>query len=279
MLGEQDDVPAAGAGGSAVPVADDDENGGSAPGEGNAATLSDLASRLAALAAFQVSAVCHAMQFPAVRRIVYSTCSVHREENEDVVAKVLRDAGRAAGFRLIPALPGWHRRGFATPGLSDKEVACVVRVDPAEDSTNGFFVALFEREGSAAVLRTHLKLDSNQADADAASSGGGREVPGTDATATPGVTSEKHKKKRRRKSKKKEAASEADAEGSEIVRHALPAGDGGEDSSDGSDADGECKSVLEGMEEASAGNPRKKKGKKKRRKRLSGKLEASFSQQ
>ena len=47
------------------------------------------AERLASLAEFQTTAILHAMKFPRVERISYSTCSVHREENEDVVATVL----------------------------------------------------------------------------------------------------------------------------------------------------------------------------------------------
>lgn len=41
-----------------------------------------------------------ALTFPALQRLVYSTCSIHQQENEDVVAEVLEDA-RAAGFDLV----------------------------------------------------------------------------------------------------------------------------------------------------------------------------------
>ena len=57
--------------------------GTSASGDG------DSAARLERLAAFQAKAVAHALSFPKVRRVVYSTCSVHREENEDVVVAAL----------------------------------------------------------------------------------------------------------------------------------------------------------------------------------------------
>nr|KAG5710079.1 hypothetical protein BaRGS_030155 [Batillaria attramentaria] len=44
--------------------------------------------RLQNLARFQISILKHALQFPAAQRVVYSTCSVHEEENEAVVSEV-----------------------------------------------------------------------------------------------------------------------------------------------------------------------------------------------
>ncbi|XP_019326838.1 PREDICTED: probable 28S rRNA (cytosine-C(5))-methyltransferase, partial [Aptenodytes forsteri] len=57
------------------------------------------AARLQALAGFQRKVLSHALSFPALRRLVYSTCSLHREENEDVVRAVLQERGSA--FRLF----------------------------------------------------------------------------------------------------------------------------------------------------------------------------------
>lgn len=65
--------------------------------------------RVEALAAFQEAALRHALRFPALQRLVYSTCSVHARENEEVVAAVLSDA-QAAGFELADPFPSWHRR-------------------------------------------------------------------------------------------------------------------------------------------------------------------------
>ncbi len=68
--------------------------------------------RVEKLADFQEAALRHALHFPALRRLVYSTCSVHQRENEAVIAAVLPEA-KELGFRLrvihwtLPA--GTHR--------------------------------------------------------------------------------------------------------------------------------------------------------------------------
>ena len=58
---------------------------------------------------------------PRIEKIVYSTCSIHPEENEQVVAAALRSTEAiAGGFRLAPrsaVLPEWPRRG--QPGNLD----------------------------------------------------------------------------------------------------------------------------------------------------------------
>ncbi|KAJ2785047.1 hypothetical protein H4R18_000755 [Coemansia javaensis] len=102
------------------------------------------AARLRRLADFQAAAVLHAMRFPGVQRVSYSTCSVHAEENEAVVARVLRSQ---AEFSLAPrdqVIPTWPRRGLETAGLTAAQAASLVRALP-EDGTHGFFVAGFVR--------------------------------------------------------------------------------------------------------------------------------------
>jgi len=69
---------------------------------------------------FQEAALSHALSFAAVQRVVYSTCSVHRRENEDVVARCLA-AARDSGWALEKALPTWPRRGVSGTALSDEE--------------------------------------------------------------------------------------------------------------------------------------------------------------
>eukprot|EP00937_MAST-01D_sp_MAST-1D-sp2_P002966 g2966.t1 len=102
------------------------------------------AARLAALSRFQLAALTHALKFTQAARISYSTCSMRREENEDVVAAALQHLrseakrdGRRAPFALRRCLPAWQRRGIsggtgtssadstAAHGLSAAEADCV----------------------------------------------------------------------------------------------------------------------------------------------------------
>lgn len=127
------------------------------------------AERLQALAGFQRKVLRHALSFPALQRLVYSTCSLHQEENEDVVGAVLQEWGSAfrcvwcwgdAGqvlqslaltlvprCRLVDAFPCWPCRGLAAfPGAE----SCL-RASAADTLTNGFFVAVLERRGDGAA--------------------------------------------------------------------------------------------------------------------------------
>ncbi|KAK4795686.1 hypothetical protein SAY86_028012 [Trapa natans] len=98
------------------------------------------AERLNKLASFQKKALAHALSFPAVERVVYSTCSIHQIENEDVVASILPLA-TSLGFQLAAPFPKWNRRGL--PVFSGSEY--LLRTDPVEDK-EGFFIALFIRK-------------------------------------------------------------------------------------------------------------------------------------
>lgn len=114
--------------------------------------------RLQKLSEFQYKIVLHAMSFPNVRTIVYSTCSIHAEENERVVKRLLEDkAVQMRGWKLRPrekALPLWERRGFESELDKDAAQSCV-RVNPVEDGGIGFFAACFERTdvGTDIVVR------------------------------------------------------------------------------------------------------------------------------
>ncbi|KAH8100930.1 S-adenosyl-L-methionine-dependent methyltransferase [Cristinia sonorae] len=112
----------------------------------------DQESRLNKLSGFQLMMIKHAMKFPSVERIVYSTCSIHAVENEYVVRAALKSEECTAGrFKLAPkaeVLPTWHRRGIAGETESPDEAESLIRCSPGEDATNGFFVSLFVRESN-----------------------------------------------------------------------------------------------------------------------------------
>ncbi|XP_038832512.1 28S rRNA (cytosine-C(5))-methyltransferase-like [Salvelinus namaycush] len=91
--------------------------------------------RLQALAAFQLHCLNHALRFPRLQRLVYSTCSIHTEENEQVVAACLL---QNPGFRLVPLLQQWPERGLAP-------LTKCLRASTTKTLTHGFFVALLER--------------------------------------------------------------------------------------------------------------------------------------
>ncbi|KAL8522282.1 hypothetical protein ACS0TY_012422 [Phlomoides rotata] len=96
--------------------------------------------RLQNLAAFQKKVLEHALSFPAVERIVYSTCSIHQTENEDVIDSVLHFAS-SCGFQLATPFPQWPRRGLPTFVGSER----LLRTDLTVDK-EGFFIALFVRK-------------------------------------------------------------------------------------------------------------------------------------
>ncbi|XP_057985813.1 25S rRNA (cytosine-C(5))-methyltransferase NSUN5 isoform X2 [Hevea brasiliensis] len=98
--------------------------------------------RLKKLSAFQKKALAHALSFPAVERVVYSTCSVNQIENEDVIMSVLPLA-TSHGFQLVTPFPQWHRRGLPVFRGSEN----LLRTDPIEDQ-EGFFIALFVKKSN-----------------------------------------------------------------------------------------------------------------------------------
>ena len=124
-----------------------------------------LSERLVALSTFQLRILTHAMRFPKARKITYSTCSVHFEENEGVVFQALASAiAKERGWRVlkrdeqVEGLKNWGRRGVWEDGKMDSEVevdddskddvcmACIRCEKGTEEGTMGFFVAAFVRD-------------------------------------------------------------------------------------------------------------------------------------
>uniref|UniRef100_A0A8R1XN22 SAM_MT_RSMB_NOP domain-containing protein n=1 Tax=Onchocerca volvulus TaxID=6282 RepID=A0A8R1XN22_ONCVO len=99
-------------------------------------------SRLRSLSNLQAMLLKHAMGLPNLKKIVYSTCSIHEEENEQVIEEILNDDFLRTRFKLIKAMPKWPHRGRTNYSFGHK----CLRALPEIDLTNGFFVAVFKRQ-------------------------------------------------------------------------------------------------------------------------------------
>ncbi|KAE9982287.1 hypothetical protein BLS_006294 [Venturia inaequalis] len=171
-----------------VPVVESSDSN-SDDGEDEPAEANSTAKRLTSLSAFQLQLLKHAMKFPDAKRIVYSTCSIHMEENESVVVKALTsDIGRQGGWRLlhrdeqVEGLRDWHVRGdqatckqlfsekssnlvFAEKTTNAALVAdaCIRCERGTTDGTMGFFVAGFVRDnrlaGTMLVTNEHERTE------------------------------------------------------------------------------------------------------------------------
>ena len=161
-----------------VPVKEEEPKGEDKP--------SKLHSRLQALSAFQLRLLLHAFRFPQARKITYSTCSVHTEENENVVLNALRSSeAKKAGWRILPrhlqikGMRDWKIRGervafvdmsanmdmdmekgdgggggspttttaYGFRNITELAEACIRCEKGTADGTQGFFVAAFVRGG------------------------------------------------------------------------------------------------------------------------------------
>lgn len=112
--------------------------------------------RLLKLSKFQFKIMKHALMFPHAQKVVYSTCSIHPQENERVVVDLLMDQDIAKVWELAPrsmVISNWHRRGWeqeftalATDKTALELAGGCVRALPQEDGGIGFFAACFIRK-------------------------------------------------------------------------------------------------------------------------------------
>lgn len=83
-------------------------------------------------------------------RVVYSTCSLESEENEQVVAGVLASAGNARPIRLQQPIDDLAEHGIVHPGITARLHHAItpegaLRLIPGTFQSDGFFIAMLER--------------------------------------------------------------------------------------------------------------------------------------
>jgi 16S rRNA (cytosine967-C5)-methyltransferase len=82
--------------------------------------------------------------------VVYSTCSLEPEENEQVVAAVLAATPNSRQASLQSRIDKLLREGILTPSGAQRMLACLtregaLRLLPGTFHTDGFFIALIEK--------------------------------------------------------------------------------------------------------------------------------------
>ena len=139
--------------------------------------------RLEALSAFQLKLLLNAFRFPRAKKIIYSTCSIHAEENEHVVVKALNSPlAQQRGWRIlrrddqVSGMKAWDIRGHlaecegllsGSPHRTEQVADACIRCNKGtKEGTQGFFVAGFVREdvktsGANANRRGNTAFDSN----------------------------------------------------------------------------------------------------------------------
>lgn len=168
--------------------------------------------RLASLASFQLRCLNHGLRFPHLKRLVYSTCSVHSQENEEVITACLQ---QNPGFRLVPLLAQWPERGL-------EPLTQCLRASTTKTRTHGFFVALLEKHSEPGItkqepavqIRPEVKTPSppvseeRPAAIDEGSEASEMEDKPSPAAGQTDFTAGKKKRKRRKKKKKAAATME-----------------------------------------------------------------------
>ncbi|KAA1096088.1 hypothetical protein PGT21_004627 [Puccinia graminis f. sp. tritici] len=110
--------------------------------------------RIQSLSRFQTTIVSHALRFPSVHQVAYSTCSIWKEENEEVVFRILNkpemiDKGwslkEVKDTFLNNSKTPWERTGEVISTKEKHLSERMIRFDPSVDQTIGFFAAVFHR--------------------------------------------------------------------------------------------------------------------------------------
>jgi 16S rRNA (cytosine967-C5)-methyltransferase len=83
-------------------------------------------------------------------RVVYSTCSLEPEENEQVIAAVLAESPQARPLPLGTRIEALLAEGILTPSGAERLAGCLttegaLRLLPGTFNTDGFFVAVIEK--------------------------------------------------------------------------------------------------------------------------------------
>lgn len=83
-------------------------------------------------------------------RVVYSTCSLEPEENEQVIVAVLEKNARVRVVPVTERIAAMRAQGVATAAGAERLTACAtdegfLRLFPGKFGTDGFFVALLEK--------------------------------------------------------------------------------------------------------------------------------------
>jgi putative methyltransferase len=153
-----------------------------------------LTERLTALSTFQLHILTHAMRFQNARKITYSTCSIHFEENEGVVFQALATSvAKERGWRIlkreqqVEGLKKWNRRGqwedgklsgsvvVEGQGMQDVLDGCIRCDKETDEGTMGFFVAAFVRDGDDDAMETEVSEDRGEPAAQTEQQDGGDE--------------------------------------------------------------------------------------------------------
>ena len=119
--------------------------------------------RLWKLEGLQRRMLLHAMSFRNVTKIVYSTCSIHQEENENVVRYALKNCDDR--FRLVNLFSDkWNYGRGICLDENDKNYLHLdycIRTSFENNFTNGFFIASFELNINENPENNYLPIQEN----------------------------------------------------------------------------------------------------------------------